>query len=106
MKEPSHGFVGVGEVTGPAVIGSEFFVDTPDGKKCLYEASNRAHYHKHLDEESAEYFVPVKWIATRPLSEAVSEVGLFGNQNTACKPKTPKWEHTTDRLKKVFGVSD
>lgn len=108
VKEPLHGFVGVGEVLGSAVMGKEFFVDTAEGKKPVYEVAKRGDYHKDFadDEEMAEYFVPVKWIATRPVGEAVSEVGLFGNQNTACKPKTPKWEHTIDRLKKVFGVRD
>ena len=30
------------------------------------------------------------------------EVGMFGNQNTACKPTTPKWRTTVDRLKTIF----
>ena len=35
-------------------------------------------------------------------AEAISEIGLFGNQNTACKPLTPKWRHTVERLKQRF----
>ena len=53
---------------------------------------------------SMEYFVKVKWIKDLPLNEAVSEVGFFGNQNSVCKPTTPKWNHTVDRLKIHFGV--
>jgi hypothetical protein len=30
------------------------------------------------------------------------EIGLFGNQNTVCKPTTPKWRSTVDRLKQKF----
>ena len=30
------------------------------------------------------------------------EVGMVGNQNTACKPTTPKWRTTVDRLKTIF----
>jgi len=39
-----------------------------------------------------------------PLNEAIKEVGLFGNQNTICRPTTPKWRWTVDRLKERFGV--
>jgi hypothetical protein len=46
--------------------------------------------------------VPIQWSETRPLSEAVNETGMFGNQNTVCAPKTPKWRHTVERLKTFF----
>src|SRR3712207_8768161 len=47
--------------------------------------------------DQMEYFVPVRWLQTVPSQAAVSETGLFGNQNTVCKPTTPKWRHTVDR---------
>ena len=60
-------------------------------------------YRKHADDpEKSEYFVRVKWLHTVPESEAVDEVGLFGNQNTVCQPTTPKWRHTVERLKSQF----
>lgn len=37
---------------------------------------------------------------------AFSEVGLFGNQNTVCKPTTPKWSHTVSRLEQAWQISD
>ncbi|MDQ8156871.1 MAG: nuclease, partial [Gemmatimonadota bacterium] len=37
-----------------------------------------------------------------PRAKAFSEVGLFGNQNSVCRPATPKWRHTVDRLKQRF----
>jgi hypothetical protein len=37
-----------------------------------------------------------------PLDKGVQEVGLFGNQNPVCKPTTPKWRHTIERLKLRF----
>jgi hypothetical protein len=49
--------------------------------------------------------MPVDWEKTVPQSEAVQGVGMFGNQNTVCKPVTPKWRSTVDRLKEVFGVA-
>lgn len=54
------------------------------------------------DPDKSEYFVPVKWLETRAESDAVNEVGFFGNQNTVCKPTTPKWRHTVDKLKRIF----
>lgn len=54
-------------------------------------------------EDEAEYMVPVKWLYSCDESQAANEVGLFGNQNTIAQPKTPKWEHTIQRLKKIWG---
>jgi hypothetical protein len=54
------------------------------------------------DPEKMEYFVPVEWAETVPLDKAANEIGLFGNQNTVCAPKTSKWRHTIERLKEVF----
>jgi hypothetical protein len=30
---------------------------------------------------------------------AVNEIGMFGNRNTVCKPMTPKWRPTVNRLR-------
>lgn len=53
----------------------------------------------------AEYFVPIRWIHTVPVEQAVNEIGLFGNQNTVCKPTTPKWRTTVERLKERWGLT-
>lgn len=39
-----------------------------------------------------------------PAEQAVSEVGLFGNQNSVAQPRTPKWAHTVDRRKASWKV--
>jgi len=54
--------------------------------------------------DKAEYLVRVKWIKTVPENEAVKEKGFFGNQNTVARPRTPKWDHTVERLKIKFGI--
>jgi len=36
------------------------------------------------------------------LEKAIQEIGMFGNQNTVCKPTTPKWRTTVERLKEKF----
>lgn len=37
-------------------------------------------------------------------SQAFTETGLFGNQNSVCKPTTTKWSHTVERLKQVWEI--
>ncbi|SKA22361.1 endonuclease NucS domain-containing protein [Consotaella salsifontis] len=105
VKVPGHGFVGVGTVKGAPVPLGEFELSGEDGAmRPAAEVLTGARYHREFidDPDRAEYFVPVEWISSVPLGQAVQEVGMFGNQNTVCAPKTPKWRHTVDRLKALF----
>lgn len=99
VKVPGAGFVGVGKVTGPRVSAKEFVIDDRPALDVL-----TGDYHRAFadDPERSEYFVPVEWDRTLPIETAVQEVGMFGNQNTVCKPVTPKWRETVDRLKILF----
>ena len=100
---PRHGYVGVGRVIGPAVRAADFRVMVDGTERSIVDVA-KAGYLRELadDQEKSEYFVPVHWIVTRPLSEAISEVGFFGNQNTVCRPTASKWVHTVERLKQRF----
>jgi hypothetical protein len=40
------------------------------------------------------------------LDKAVQELGLFGNQNTVCRPTTDKWRTTVERLKTIVPQFD
>lgn len=104
VNVPRTGYVGVGRVTGPVEPVTTFKVDTPVGPTPILEAAMRAHYHQEFrdDPEKYEYFVPIKWLQTVPLSQAVQEVGMFGNQNSVCKPTAQKWRTTVERLKEKF----
>src|SRR5690606_34227649 len=112
VKVPGTGFVGVGRVRSAAVPAAEFELHDPDGVvRPALEVRTAANYHREFahDPEKSEYFVSVDWLDTVPLLGAVNEVGLFGNQNTVCAPRTPKWRHTVERLKLAFpnhGVSE
>lgn len=101
VKAPGYGFVGVGEVTGRPQSLTSYQICTEDGERPALDVLTEGTYHRENadDPERVEYFVPVKWLHTVPLSEAVNEIGLFGNQNTVCKPTTPKWRSTVERLK-------
>jgi len=102
VKIPGKGFVGVGRVTGSRTAASDFLIE---GSPALDKL--KGDYHRHLaeDQERCEHFVSVEWLCTVPEAEAVQEVGMFGNQNTVCKPKTPKWRSTVERLKDKFDIS-
>ncbi|WP_408411075.1 endonuclease NucS domain-containing protein [Paraburkholderia aspalathi] len=104
VNVPGSGYVGVGRVTGHAQSARDFKVSTSNGEKPVLEAARRGTYHAEFvdDPDRSEYFVPVHWLQTVPLRDAVQEIGLFGNQNTVCRPTTPKWRNTVERLKERF----
>lgn len=104
VNVPGTGYVGVGIVEGHMQSASEFRVRTSAGDVPVLEAANRGTYHVEFinDPEKCEYFVPVRWMQTVPLNRAMQEIGLFGNQNTICRPTTPKWRSTVERLKNNF----
>lgn len=106
VNVPHTGYVGVGRVAGNAVPARDFKLKVNGQEKPALEVL-RAGYQREFaqDDEKSEYFVPVEWEATKPLEEAVKEVGSFGNQNTACRPRTPKWDHTVERLKQHYSSS-
>ncbi len=104
VRVPGSGFVGVGRVTGRSQPALTFKVNTPTGESPVLDAAKGGSYHREFlhDPERCEYFVPVRWLQTVPLENAVDEIGLFGNQNTVCKPTTPRWRSTVERLKEKF----
>ncbi|RDJ97675.1 endonuclease NucS [Cupriavidus lacunae] len=108
VKVPGQGFVGVGRVTGRSQPAATFKVTTPNDTVSILDAVKSGDYHRQFldDETRCEYFVPVQWLQTVPLTQAVQEIGLFGNQNTICKPTTPKWRATVERLKQKFPSFD
>jgi hypothetical protein len=104
VKIPGTGFVGVAKVLGRSEPAKSFQVNTPEGLKPVLEVAKRAGYHSQFadDAQKCEYFVSVRWLQTLSLERAVQEVGMFGNQNSICKPTAPKWRQTIERLKDVF----
>lgn len=99
-----YGYVGVGRVSGEAVPARSFLVDTPEGRQPALSILNRASYHREYvdDDEMCGHFVPVEWLQTVPLEQAVKTPGLFGNQNSVCRPRTVKWQSTIEYLRGIF----
>lgn len=104
VKAPNYGFVGVGVVNGARQSAVEFMI----GDKLALEVLKEGNYlREHTDDpDYMEYFVPMRWLDHVPIDKAVNEVGLFGNQNTVCRPRTSKWRSTVDRLKVAFPNHD
>jgi len=107
VRVPGSGFVGVGRARGPRMRANDFTLATANGERSALDVLTEGHYHRQFvdDPDRSEYFVPVEWLKTVTVDKAVHELGMFGNQNTVCKPTVPKWRHTVDRLKQVFGVA-
>lgn len=101
---PKIGYVGVGRVAEGMESLNEFAVQTDAGKQPVLDVlRNPDPFHPNADDpDKVEYFVRVEWLDTVPENEAVNEIGLFGNQNTVCRPTTPKWRDTVERLKTHF----
>lgn len=105
VNVPQQGYVGVGRVIGHATPAADFLLQDESGERPALDVLTAADYHRGFvdDPERCEYFVPVKWLNSLSLDKAIKEVGLFGNQNTICRPTTPKWRWTVERLKERFG---
>jgi hypothetical protein len=108
VKIPDVGFVGVGRVTGRTQSATDFKITRPGGEFPILDLAKRGTYHRQFVDDSArsEYFVPIQWLETVSRERAIYEIGLFGNQNTICKPTTPKWRSTVERLKLKFPQFD
>ena len=107
VKIPKTGYVGVAEVIGERCRADIYRFQTTEGPKTLLEMDLKEGYPEltqQRDDDHAEYLVPVRWIHTTSRKDAINEVGLFGNQNTVCKPTAPKWDHTVNRLKQLWGI--
>ena len=107
VNVPRIGYVGVGRVAGHAQQAADFKLVTDDGVVNALDILSQANYHRQLanDPERCEWFVPVEWLASVPVENAVQEMGFFGNQNTVCKPTAPKWRSTVTRLRELFGIN-
>jgi hypothetical protein len=96
------GYVGVGEVSGKALLAKDFTVES-DGRRVPYlEITASPGASQHIDDPAlAEWVVPVIWLKTRSRENAVRDSDLFANQNSAVKLTHG---YTLERLTKEFEV--
>jgi hypothetical protein len=102
---PGKGYIGVGVVKGTAQPVRDFTVTVGDRRVPILEAPLSASRMEENAEnlEKSEYAVPVEWIRTQPLDQAIWEKGMFANQNTVCKLRN---KFTLDRLLSRFGLQE
>lgn len=98
------GYVGVGEVTGKALLAKDFMVGR-DGEEVPYlEVTSSPGASQYMDDPSkAEWVVPVRWLATRTRQDAIKDSDFFANQNSAVKLTHG---YTLEQLAKAFAVED
>lgn len=103
---PHTGYVGVGHVVEAAKPAADTIFTVNGRNGTLYDLGAKGNYHReHIgDEDNAEYVVKVAWQKAIAIADAITEVGFFGNQNTVCKPSTPRWSHTVKRLKEIWNI--
>ena len=106
VNVPQTGYVGVGIIKQGPVRPEEFLVETQSGKVPITQAPLKGNLSRPTDNPSGteELLGRVDWVKTVPLSQAKSEKGFFGNQNSAARPRAKAWLFTVERLKALFGV--
>ncbi len=88
---PQLGYVGAGEVTGPAQLFEDSFLARAGDLKATYVHSNG----------ETEYILPVRWPKVVPITEGLKGWGLFANQNSSCKLRDTK---TLAQCYEFFGL--
>jgi hypothetical protein len=96
----SAGYVAIGTVTGSlqplaaVMVDSSSVLDQPDLPAWMREQAA-------ADGDMGEWIVPVEWVKTRPLADAVWQKGLFASQVTVCKLRD---ERTIEHVCQAFGM--
>jgi len=107
VNVPGSGYVGVGMVTQERQPVDEFTVPDETGKHVpIVDVSRVATALRRAkdDPDMTDYLVRVDWLKTVDPNQAIHEKGFFGNQNSVARPRSPKWDHTVERLKMRFGI--
>lgn len=102
---PHTGYVGVGIVRSEVQQAKDVQF-TVDGQQVGFSSlqTQGDYLYSSDDPVNAEYVVQVDWLKTIPETQAVKEIGFFGNQNSVCRPRDQKWVYTVERLKKIWGI--
>ena len=98
------GYVGVGEVTGPAVLAQQFMISKNGHQAPLTDVALADMTHGGTeDPEQAEWVIPVRWAKAVPRDEALKDSDFFANQNSAVRLTHG---YTLKRLRDQFGIND
>ena len=99
------GYVGIGRVTGEMEPARHARIEINGGLQPLLDQpelrDDKWQRAASDDPERTEMVVPVEWVGTRPIEEAIWQKGLFASQITACKLKD---ENTIKTVESAFGL--
>jgi hypothetical protein len=96
------GYVGLGEVSGPAVLAQDFLVEVAGQRVPITQVANADMTHDGTtDPEQAEWVVPVTWITELSREQAIKDSDFFANQNSAVRLTHG---YTIKRLTEAFGA--
>lgn len=102
---PKAGYVGVGTVLGAAKRFDEATVEIDGVEARLADQALIGSYGHDGDEDDdlAEWAVPIAWDHTVPREQGVWKIGMFANQNSACRLSQ---QFTIDQVTAAFGLDD
>lgn len=106
VNVPGTGYVAVGKTLAPARRWTEALVKVGEDWVKLAEQDLVGTAHPHfdaVDDDLAEWVVPVVWLDARPETDAYWEKGMFASQHSACKLRQ---EFTLERLSDHFGIEN
>jgi hypothetical protein len=96
------GYVGLGEVSGQAVLAKDFLVEEAGRQVPITQVANADMARDGTtDPELAEWVVPVTWISAVPREQAIKDSDFFANQNCAVRLTHG---YTIKRLTEAFGA--
>lgn len=99
-KDGTKGFVGCCIVNASAVPAASVKISgTP-----FFSLPLSAEYCRSRDDEDGEYVVLVEWIKAVPANETISQTGMYGNQQTVCRPRQANWPDTIEHLKNCWEI--
>lgn len=101
---PGTGYVAVGRTLAPAKRFEDAKVRNGSGWVPLADQQLIGTYSqdREVDDDNAEWVVPVEWVTAQPVSNAYWEKGMFASQHSACKLRQ---EFTLERLANHFGLN-
>jgi hypothetical protein len=98
------GYVGLGEVTGHAMLAKDLVVETNGHRAPLTDVATADMARGGtIDPDLAEWVVPIAWINAVPREQAIKDSDFFANQNSAVRLTHG---YTLKRLTEAFAPND
>lgn len=104
---PGWGYAGAAVATGPVQRANVFRIGQQSIRSVLggWYANDTVPARRN-DPDLCEYFLPVRWLETRDLHNAVGYGRkYYSNPTVVCRPTHPRWDRTLPVLRKTFPLA-